>query len=252
MILSASWVLPLGVLGGLVCAAYLFVWCARDYRAWVSLGAGGLPHNLGGWLAMSLLRLLKRDPRAAEALRPVLNRGDDEVYLGVLMRRSGARPIVPPHPIPQRQLDALPAPGVMQQLQALFDRQVDARPAVLTWARSAYEKHNPAVVLRDPACGWCQAARWRGEVAHVHPADGSMHMILSPSDAAEVVEKGWGELHTLSGRLGLLPPSYTFVYAPRTHDDLVCIERILQAAIAHMSRSEPAGASPRPGARRAP
>ena len=55
------------------------------------------------------------------------------------------------------------------------------------------------------------------EIGHMHPTDGSMHMILSPSDAKVVIESGWGELHGLAGQ----------VFAPglrtcsRLYDDLL-------------------------------
>lgn len=45
----------------------------------------------------------------------------------------------------------------------------------------------------------------RGEFVHIHcppdqkGEDGSLHMTLHPSDAALVVERGWGELHSLAG-----------------------------------------------------
>lgn len=218
----------------------LIVWARLDYQAWVGLGLGGLPHNPLGWAAMTALRLLKRDARKAQALKAVLHKDDDRAYLGNMIRRAGQRPLVPPHPIPQRQLTDLPDAHIRQDLELLFERHVKADSSLLTWARSAFEKQHRAIALKHPECGWACAQRWHGEVAHIHPSDGSMHMILSPSDAAQVVEKGWGELHTLSGRLGLLPPSYTFVYAPRTAEDVEAIESILRAAVAHMSRSSPA------------
>jgi Family of unknown function (DUF5519) len=221
---------------GLVALVVLaFDWARKDFKAWVALGPAGLPHTLLGWLAMTALRPLKRDGRLGQALEPELHGADDHAYLGTLMRRVGQRPQVPIYPIPQRQETDLPTPTVMQRLWELFERHVGQRPSMLTWRTSRFERHNRAMVLRHPECGWACAARWGGEVAHIHPSDGSMHMILSPSDAARVIEQGWGELHSLSGRLGLLPASYTFVYAPRNAQDLQVVEAILLAAIGHMS-----------------
>lgn len=59
-----------------------------------------------------------------------------------------------------------------------------------------------------------------GEIAHVHP-EGSTHVCLSLPDAAEVVRRGWGERHKLSGVAGVLPWGYVLLYAPRggDHDD---------------------------------
>lgn len=219
----------------IVVALAVGTWARRDFKAWVALGKGGLPHNLAGWLAMTGLRLFKRDGIKGVALDAALNQPDDAAYLGHLIQRSGARPNVPHYPIPQRQSSELPNALTMQRLQAVFDRHADRFPALLTWQRSRFERHNRALVLRHPECGWDCAVRWGGEVAHIHPCDGSMHMILSPRDAAAVLEQGWGELHSLSGRLGLLPASYTFVYAPRNETELQAVEAILMAAICHMS-----------------
>lgn len=221
-------------LGCAAAAAALLAWAVVDYRRWVALGAGGLPHHPGGWLVMTALRVFERNPRQAAALRSVLGTPGDNAYLGQLVRRSGARPVVPAYPIPQRQLTDLPDASTRELLRGLFARRVAQDPGQLTWATSAFEKHNQAIALRWPACGCADARRWHGEVAHIHPSDGSMHMILSPSDAAQVVTSGWGELHSLSGRLGLLPASYTFVYAPRNAEDLQVVDRILNAAVAHM------------------
>ncbi|CBQ71083.1 conserved hypothetical protein [Sporisorium reilianum SRZ2] len=43
----------------------------------------------------------------------------------------------------------------------------------------------------------CQATSEAGETAWLE--DGSLHMTLHPDDAALVVERGWGELHSLAG-----------------------------------------------------
>lgn len=231
---NVLWVIPM-----VAVALAVYRWGRRDFKAWVSLGEGGLPHNLTGWLAMTALRLLQRDGVQGDALGSVLNGPDDAAYLGQLMRRSGSRPRVPHYPIPQRQENELPHASTLHRLQALFDRHAERLPTLLTWQRSRFERHNRALVLRQPECGWDCAARWGGEVAHIHPSDGSMHMILSPSDAATVLAQGWGELHSLSGRLGLLPASYTFVYAPRNEEDLQAVEAILLAAIGHMSGRSP-------------
>ena len=64
-----------------------------------------------------------------------------------------------------------------------------------------------------------EQAKWlppqaRGEIAHVHH-EGSTHVCLSLPDAAEVVRKGWGERHRMSGVRGILPWGYVLVYAPR-------------------------------------
>ncbi len=214
------------------------MWIFRDFAEWKALGPGGLPHTPTGWVAMTILRIIKRDSRKAKALTPKLLKKDQRSYLAALVKRAGTRPHIAAHPIPQRQLNDIPNKVVMANLQLMFERQVKENPEVLHWAQSNFERHNRAVVLCNAECGWSCAARWKGEIAHIHPSDGSMHMILSPRDSAKVIQQGWGELHSLSGLFGLLPASYTFIYAPRDESDLRTIEEILVAAIDNMSLPE--------------
>jgi hypothetical protein len=79
----------------------------------------------------------------------------------------------------------------------------------------------------------------KGEIGHIHPADGSMHFSLSPSDAREVLAKGWGELHGLAGQAYApdhrLPVTYTMVYSPRTDAEIAVVRQILEAAIRFFS-----------------
>lgn len=42
------------------------------------------------------------------------------------------------------------------------------------------------------------------EVAHVHPADNSLHVYVSPLDAKLVIERGWGQRFPV---IWLAPPS---------------------------------------------
>ncbi|RYC63275.1 hypothetical protein CHU98_g2909 [Xylaria longipes] len=44
-------------------------------------------------------------------------------------------------------------------------------------------------------------------------------MFLSLVDAAEVVRRGWGERHKMSGVASILPWGYVLVYAPRDDAD---------------------------------
>ncbi|WP_374943965.1 hypothetical protein [Sphingomonas sp.] len=210
-------------------------WAIRDYRAWRALGPGGLPATWAGWWRMTRLRVAKRDPLALAPLASRWGADEDGLTLADLPARTGRRPRVAPHPVPHRQLDAhAPAP-VVRALQALFDRKVVADPARLSWATSHFEKRIEAITLAQPCRRHEDALIAQGEIGHVHPSDGSMHMILSPSDTRIVVERGWGERHALAGvRLGL-PQTYTMIYAPRDEGDLAAVSSILDAAITYMA-----------------
>ncbi|MCJ1314264.1 hypothetical protein MMC25_007944 [Agyrium rufum] len=68
------------------------------------------------------------------------------------------------------------------------------------------------------------------EIVHLHTMDSSMHLTLHPSDAALVLEKGWGEMHPLAGRGPWVPKGFTMVYAPVTEEDVGVIVEIIKAA----------------------
>lgn len=79
------------------------------------------------------------------------------------------------------------------------------------------------------------------EFAHIHPAaDGSFHMMLAPSDAELVVERGWGEPH-LWARTGKLPANTLMVYAPRDDAEIDIVLQIANAARLYASNAPAAG-----------
>ncbi|KAI9024237.1 hypothetical protein DFJ74DRAFT_667769 [Hyaloraphidium curvatum] len=202
-----------------------------DYRAWVALGVGGLPHTLKGYLTMCAFRALSRsglDTRRLEAA------GLDERHAGTLPERGRRRPEVAPHPVPQRQLTQTGTPESLARLQGICDRAVSASGGEAVYKQSHFERHNRAVCLVESACGHPDAAISFGEVGHVHPSDGSMHLVLSAGDSFEALAKGWGELHGLAGFGGKLPAGYTFVYAPEKEGDFAVVETLLGAAMAHL------------------
>ena len=229
---------PALLLGAGGIAAAGLGWAIADYRAWRALGPGGLPGSPSGWWRMTRLRMAKRDPLAC----PPRDADASMATLEDLPYRRGARPRVAPHPVPHRQLDAhAPAP-LIRTLQGTFENAACADPARLSMATSHYEKHNQAVTLGAPWRRHADARVAHGEIGHVHPSDGSMHMIVSPADARIVIERGWGERHGLAGvRLGL-PSSYMMIYAPRDEADVSAVSSILGAAITYMT-SEPAAGS---------
>jgi len=69
-------------------------------------------------------------------------------------------------------------------------------------------------------------------MAHIHESDLSTHVVLSLADAREVVSKGWGEWHGLSG-IGL-PLGFTMLYVPRNRGEVEVMTRVLGAGVAYM------------------
>ncbi|WP_029063281.1 luciferase family protein [Labrenzia sp. DG1229] len=61
---------------------------------------------------------------------------------------------------------------------------------------------------------------------HPHPDNGSMHVQLPSEDALEIVEKNWGEHHTLVLK-GHRAVGLVMVYSPRDETELTAIKSIL-------------------------
>ena len=203
----------------------------RDYAQWRSLGPGGLPANLGGWLSMTRFRWMAKDGLDVTPMMVSVGAVNDLPAWHDVRRRAGVRPTVSPYPIPHRQLDQLADVGMRSQLSELFDRIVDRHADRVLYALSHFEKRHPAITLKsaEGAVG----AGSHGEIAHIHPSDNSMHMVLSPSDAIAAIEMGWAQRHGLAGVAVGLPATYVMVYSPRNQEDLAVVERLLEAAITY-------------------
>ena len=209
------------------------IWAYRDYHSWLALGPGGLPSNLYGWVKVTWLRLMKRNPIDMAILERSIGREGDMRALDALPRRAGSRPRVDPHPIPHRQTDQHGSEEARQAHHQIFDQQVAHHPHLLSYRKSHFERRNDAICLRDPDQAQRQAQDTHGEIAHIHPSDGSMHMILSPSDAKTVLEAGWGERHPLAGVYAGLPETYMLIYAPRNAEENAVLAGMLGAAVAY-------------------
>lgn len=205
-------------LAGLAAGSAAALW---DYRRWQALGEGGIPWGLRGWLKVTSLRLKAGDPLDVGRLPE----GSEHPLVRDLPRRAGARPRIAPHPIPHRQLREDASADALERLAAVFAEELADRPDVEE-RQSSFEKHHPALY----AAGLVDRGESpTGEVAHFHRPQGSMHLQLNPEDARAVIERGWGELHGLSGKA--LPGTYTLLYSPRDEADLDGIRRILRATL---------------------
>jgi hypothetical protein len=115
----------------------------RDYRRWRSLGEGGVPANAIGYVMVSLLCLVKREPLSTKPYDAMKSDPYNQSWISALPTRHGTRPSIDPHPIPQRQVDQHGANDVMAQTQKLFDRTVAAHSG-LKYARSGFETRRHA------------------------------------------------------------------------------------------------------------
>lgn len=224
-----GWLVPALSLGAIVSLS--LCWSIKDYKAWRSLGEGGLPSNIFGWLIVTALRPMAGDVLDQSGFKKAIGTEQDQVHLSTLPVRVGPRPKVAEHAVPHRQITQRPSPEIMQELSDMFDQIVSNNPVKLHYKLSRYEKHNNAIWLQDVE-GGNPSAGLQGEVGHFHPSDGSMHTILSPSDAKAIIDKGWGELHSLARFKRLLPSeTYVMLYAPTTSSHIATIKQIMEAAV---------------------
>jgi phospholipase/carboxylesterase len=116
------------------------------------------------------------------------------------------------------------APPDMQE--ALF-RRAAALPGVtvgdsLVSVPGARAFHLDPALARGPA----RAFQRGREFAHIHPVqDGSLHATLPPDLYQEVLDKGWGEPHPVSGTMML--------WGPRDEQELEIVWTLVRASYAY-------------------
>ncbi|KAI5888686.1 uncharacterized protein SCHCODRAFT_02637401 [Schizophyllum commune H4-8] len=215
----------------------------RDYRAYLSLGEGGLPYNPIGWILSSALGIFGRETISIELYDSMPEKRS--WLAGPLPQREGPRPTIGKHVIPHRQIDQFPPESLKPAARGLIQVMHERHPTTTRMQPSAHEGHALALfVVLDAPCPIADKAvnQHRGrEIEHVHPLlDCSYHALLAPQDCKEVIAKGWGERHPLSGCFGDkdLQANYLFIYAPRSEQELEIITRILEASIGYMTLDE--------------
>ncbi|KUI53227.1 hypothetical protein VP1G_00685 [Cytospora mali] len=217
-------------------------WAMESYQTYLDVGPGGLPHNIFGWILQGAAQLIARhdirdhkpfsDPSVRQSLEP---HGTTSFLRETLPIRKGERPVVPGFVAPQRQMsDRGPRNAVMKQRLIGYQAKIaEANSSLLFNDESRLEgRGTPALwfaVSRDRSIP-TYLKKTKGEFAHVHP-EATMHVTLSLVDAEEVVRKGWGERHPLSGVKGFWPLSYVFVYAPRDDAELEVCKEVLEASV---------------------
>jgi hypothetical protein len=67
------------------------IWIVSDYRAWKSLGKGGVPYNFRGWLMVTRFRPAKRDPFGTDIYNDRIGSPEDTLQLDNLPTRQGPR-----------------------------------------------------------------------------------------------------------------------------------------------------------------
>jgi len=238
-----------------VVAALGAPWVIDNYRKFLALGKSGLtPLGPLGWiLALTLTAFGRETVSTAEYEKATTK----ERWLETPVERRGARPVTGWHCVPHRQMDRMPSDEIANRLEVIFDKHVAANPTLVQTTLSPHERTVPGMIIHpDIPSPHKDAVQGLREIAHVHPLDHSLHVILSPADSKTgasfcprvlrpkfhiklAVDLGWAERHPLSGvsRFLPLPNNYLLVYAPRDEEELDVVERILVASMGYMTGS---------------
>lgn len=210
---------------GVLLIGIAIAYVRRDYRDFIALGPGGTPQTWRGYVRVKILGFFALwDPYAAITL-------PDE-----LLFQEGSHLELPtrkqPRPrtkgiAPHRQVDQRVERPIFEKLASAIRDMAPGKNNDLKIGTSCFEKHGTGLFSTFPANQTC-----RGEIVHVHPSDGSMHLTLHPSDANVVLETGWGERHPLAGVFfnRFLPRGFVMVYAPHNEDEIELVLRIVWAA----------------------
>lgn len=231
----------LSTAGALIIGAGVVVY--QDYRSYVALGPNGLPDTFWGWCRqLQMSRMSRKDTTvpAPYDLDKVAGPHDRTSYLpqgqaeGLSWRPGNTPPRIPGFVAPQRQVTQLASSRTKKAMLEYLDALVAANPEVLQTQTSVLEGPVPAIGMKGfkETGGGSQPqvlTKTRGEMIHVHPPDGSTHVIMSLADQKQVIELGWGRRHRLSGG-GILPWNYTLIYAPRNEEEITVWKRIVNAA----------------------
>ncbi|EPQ60210.1 hypothetical protein GLOTRDRAFT_134934 [Gloeophyllum trabeum ATCC 11539] len=218
-------------IAALACTAALLgaIWAIRDYREWKNFGTGGTPPNLSGYWRITKLRMVRlfqrrnlRDPAPLEVkAAPTL--------LEDIPARKGGRPQILPRPLPQRQKPEPIPPKTKARLLTLMNKMHSEYPELLVLRKSQTEGGSTDAIYVKPDLlnRSSDSSILKLEVAHAHPQDASLHLLLSPADAAEVIKAEWGERFPLS----YVPDGWIMVYAPRDDEELEIVEKIVRASV---------------------
>ncbi|KAH0842991.1 hypothetical protein AYO21_03294 [Fonsecaea monophora] len=165
-------------------------------------------------------------------------------YLESIPYRRGSRPEVEgiSSPIQKTQLPPWEEKDVEDSLRNLIIDIPSRYPQSTYLGRSTFEPESPISLYARHRV--FDETKYYGEILSANTEDGFIHSTLHPSDVKIVIEKGWGQRHPLSGRVGSrfmrlfsanqpshVEGSQVLLYAPRDQDDLEVIQNIINAAV---------------------
>jgi hypothetical protein len=210
-----------------------------DFEEWKSFGTGGTPPTWAGYWRMTKFRINRllsgddlRDPSSLSA--------DGPRYLSktALKHRDGPRPTIIARTMPQRQRPEKIEPQARQRLQSMMRSLAEQYPELLEVKLSMTEGRTTEAIYAKPDLATLNPLSkdpiLKGEIAHAHPKENSLHVWLSDPDARTVIEAGWGERFPLKS----VKSGWIMVYAPRNEDELDVVEEIVKAGIAWLTGVE--------------
>lgn len=215
------------IVGYLISVGY-----SEPYTEWFDLGPNGLPVNILGYGAEKLLRRFSVDKRDGSVFLPGSKKGDlwakrtapggNVSYLSAVNLKPREHAEVHKYVVPQMEVEG--NEDIVPELRAYIEAMADRDARFDVRASNLEGGHINGLWLQ-------KKHKWQmvGEFAHVH-SEGSSHFILSVPDAREVLEKGWGERHGMSG--SMTPLTYMFVYAPQDEEQLAEWKKIADASAA--------------------
>ncbi|KAF7197225.1 hypothetical protein HII31_01650 [Pseudocercospora fuligena] len=221
----------------------------NEYKQWKAMGAGGVSHDWTGFMLCKGVEttIARSDttnveiykspeinaPGWKEATESQKQAAQKSFSKEPLPEREGPRVRALKFVFPQRERpEDHPQPqDVREAYLAAFDKLIENSGT--EWGTSKLEKRGTALFMKESLPLSPLAVPSQGEICHIHGTDLSGHVTLSFPDAKEVIEKGWGERHRLSGtsRLHL---GYTMVFVPNNVRETEVLAKILQAGVDYM------------------
>ncbi|EUC43573.1 hypothetical protein COCMIDRAFT_38510 [Bipolaris oryzae ATCC 44560] len=218
------------LLAGITAAGLIFWY---DFKSWQS--TGGTPPTLQGYLKIrrwGLYLLYSRQNLLDPS--PIPDSGESYLKPEKVQNRQGPRPGLTRWTLPQRQVPENITAGASAALHNLmqefastapYNEYIDTRPSKTEGGTGPAIYVKEGVKTINPV-----AHKIFYEVAHVHPAENSLHVYVSPQDAKLVMKRGWGQRFPVTW---IAPPSWIMVYAPRNEDEVEIVREIVRAAVCH-------------------
>ncbi|KAF5696393.1 hypothetical protein FGLOB1_13558, partial [Fusarium globosum] len=145
--------LAIAAAAGVIIGIPVFRIAAEDYRGYIALGPGGLPHNLIGWIGQILLKPLKKEPfhtrcydeKSCEKAGPnghVAFLSEKDVPV-----REAPKPTIGKWTAPSRQLTDMANQSLIEGYQSFLSSLASSSSSKLKIATSLAERRGPALFV---------------------------------------------------------------------------------------------------------